>query len=176
MRIDGDEQAPAAGQHFVFGIQNLGHVDVAATANAHLARFDAQRLVEWDRLKVVHGDLRGQRDYVAQLIYLAHRVVKDGSDHASVDVARRARVAFAEAEAADEAVLLFVKGEFQTHAVGVIPPASEAVILLHLDVAGVVIVSRFLRHGSKVIKSQRTISPAQKPIAPQFGHSLISTA
>ena len=85
MRIDGDEQAPAAGQHFVFGIQNLGHVDVAATANAHLARFDAQRLVEWDRLKVVHGDLRGQRDYVAQLIYLAHRVVKDGSDHASVD-------------------------------------------------------------------------------------------
>ena len=35
--IDGDEQTPAAGEHLSFGVENFGHVDVPAAADAYLA-------------------------------------------------------------------------------------------------------------------------------------------
>lgn len=53
-------------------------------------------------------------------------------------MAGRAGKALAEAEAADEAFALFVIGEAQAHAVGVLCAAAEAMVLLQLDVAGIV--------------------------------------
>ncbi len=69
----------------------------------------------------------------------------------------RTGIAFAQAEAADEGFGLFVVGELETHAIGVIVAASEAVVFLHADVAGVVAVAcGFLRHRVKSIKPRRT--------------------
>jgi hypothetical protein len=55
-------------------------------------------------------------------------------------MAGRSGVALAEAEFADESLPWLVERELQTHAVGIVHAADEAVVLLHLDVARVVAV------------------------------------
>jgi hypothetical protein len=138
LRVDGDEGAFAAGQHFVFIVSNFSAVDVDAALNADFPALDVQRFVQGDGLKVFNGHLFGEGDYVAEFVYLAHGVIEDGGDDAAVAVAGRAGVALAEAELADEGLAGFVEGEFQPHAVGIVLAASEAVVFLQLDVAGVV--------------------------------------
>ena len=62
-------------------------------------------------------------------------------------MSRRAGVALAEPEPANETISLLVVEELQAHAVGVIPAAAEAVDFWQTDVASVVSgVVRFLRH------------------------------
>src|SRR5437588_11556200 len=62
-------------------------------------------------------------------------------------MSRRAGVALAEPEPANETISLLVVEELQAHAVGVIPAAAEAVAFWQTDVASVVSgVVRFLRH------------------------------
>ena len=73
-----------------------------------------------------------------ELVYLAHGVVEDAGDDAAVAMAGGSGVALAEAEAADEGLAFFVEDEFQVHAVGIIRAADEAIVLLHLDEAGIV--------------------------------------
>jgi len=111
---------------------------VGAAFCFNFVAFYAQRFVERDWLQVFDGHLAGQGDYVVELVYLAHGVVEDAGDDASVAMARGSGVAFAQAEAADEGLAGFVEGELEAHAVGVVHAADEAVVLLHFDVAGVV--------------------------------------
>ena len=75
---------------------------------------------------------------MVEFVDLAHGVVEDAGDDATVAVARRSSVALAEAEAADEGLAGFIEDEFEAHAFGIVHAADEAVVLLHLDVAGVV--------------------------------------
>ncbi|HEV2116051.1 MAG TPA: hypothetical protein VGR48_08515 [Terriglobales bacterium] len=64
------------------------------------------------------------------LVYLAHGLVQNGGDHASMGVARRSGVAPPQAKAADKPLPLLVEGESQAHAFGVVFAAGKAVILL----------------------------------------------
>ena len=84
-----------------------------------------------------------------QLVHFAHGIVEDASDNSAVGVAGRSSVTLAEAEVADESLLLFVQDELQAHAVGIVLSADEAVVFLHLHVAGVVaLVFRLRWHGA----------------------------
>ena len=48
--VDGDEDGAAAGEDFVFVVEDFGGVDVGASADFDFASFDAQRLVQRDGL------------------------------------------------------------------------------------------------------------------------------
>lgn len=93
-----------------------------------------------DWFQVFHRHFLGERDYVAQLVYLAHGIVEDAGDNASVAVAGRAGVAVAEVEFADEGAALFVEGEDQVHALGIVGTADEAGVAGEFEVFGVVAV------------------------------------
>ena len=107
-------------------------------ANFDFASLDEQGFVQGDRLEVLDRHLTREGDDVAQLVYLTHGVVENGGDDSSVTVARRTSVAFAESEAAGRQLAILVEGKFKSHAAWIVHAASEAVILLHADVAGVV--------------------------------------
>ena len=139
-RVDGDEDPAAAGQDFVFVVEDFGGVDVGASLLFYFAAFDPERLVQGNGLEIFDGHFAGEGDDVVELVDLAHGVVKDACDDAAVAVAWRSGVTLAEAEAADEGLALFVEDEFEAHAVGIVHAADEAVVLLHLHVAGVVAV------------------------------------
>src|ERR1035438_2752071 len=86
VRIDGDEQALTARQHFAFFVQDLGHVDMLPRLYFDLARFHPQGPIQRHRLEVVHGNLGSQRHHVTQLIHLAHGFIEDGGMMAPVAV------------------------------------------------------------------------------------------
>jgi len=94
--------------------------------------------VKRNGFQVFDGHLAGEGDDVMEFVDLAHGVVEDGGDDASVAVAGRSGVAFAEAEMADESLAFFVEDEFEAHAFGVIHAADEAVVFLELHVVGFV--------------------------------------
>jgi hypothetical protein len=127
--IYGDECSLTPGQNLVFLIKNFGHIDVLSSFNPDRERFDAQGLPQWHRTEVVHVDLRSESDHVAEFVYLAHGIVEDGSDDATVAMSGRSGVAFAQTEVAHEAFPRFVINKFQVHAVGIVHPAGKAVVL-----------------------------------------------
>ena len=94
-----------------------------------------------DWLQVFNCHFAGQGYYVMQLVYFTHGVVEDRGDDASVAVAWGSGVALAQAEAADEGLTRFVEDKLEAHSVGIVHAADEAVVLLHLDVAGIVALS-----------------------------------
>ena len=51
-RVDGDEDPAAAGQDFVFFVEDFCGVDVLASVDADFAAFDAERFVQRDGLEV----------------------------------------------------------------------------------------------------------------------------
>jgi len=57
--VDGDEDAFAAGQDFVFVVEDFGGVDVGATALFNFAAFDAEGFVEWNGLEIFDSHLAG---------------------------------------------------------------------------------------------------------------------
>jgi hypothetical protein len=128
--VDGDEDATAAGEDFIFVVEDFGGVDVGASALFYFAAFDAEGLVQRDGLEVFDRHLSCEGDDVVEFIYFAHGVVENAGDDAAVAVAGRSGVAVGEAEAADESLAGFVEDEFQAHAAGVVLAADEAVVLL----------------------------------------------
>ncbi len=145
--VDGDEDTAAAGQDFVFVVEDFGDVDVSASALFDFAAFDAERRIQRDGLEVFDGHFAGEGDDVMELIDLAHGVVEDAGDDAAVAVAGRSGVAFTEVETADEGLAGLVEDELEAHAVGIVHAADEAVVFLQLHVAGVVAV-RLAGHGN----------------------------
>ena len=75
---------------------------------------------------------------MTQLVYLAHGFIEDGGDYSSMGVAWRSGVTLAQAEAADETVLLFVIREVQVHALRIVFATAEAIVLLQAEVWGIV--------------------------------------
>ena len=112
-----------------------------------------------DGLEVFDRHLFSQRDHVAQLVYLAHGVVKDGSDDPAVAMAGRSGITLAETKAAYEGLALFVEREFQAHTVRIVLSAREAVVFLQLEVGGFVAMN-LAGHGGfyrgEAISTQRT--------------------
>lgn len=150
--IDGQESATAAGQHFTFLIQNLRAVDVPPSLDTNLSRLHLQRLVQRYWLQIIHRNLCGQRDYLAQLIYFAHCLIEHRGDDPAVAMSRRPGKLFPQAKTAYKAILLAIVDKFQTHAVSIVSAASKAIILLQLDVTGIVTLSvRLLRHSQNSI-------------------------
>jgi hypothetical protein len=148
--VDGDEDAAAAGEDFVIFVQDFGGVDVGTSALFDFAAFDTEGFVERNGLEIFDGHFAGESDDVVEFVDLAHGVVEDTGDDASVAVAGRSGIAFAEAEFADEGLTGFVKNEFEAHAIRIILAADEAVIFLQLEVAGVVALR--LRWHAKILK------------------------
>jgi hypothetical protein len=136
--VNRDEGSASGGQNFVLLIFYLGLVDVLSSFDADFAGFDAEWLVQWHGLAIVDGHLDGHGHYLADFVYLAHGFVEDGRDDATVAVSGRSGVALVEAETGDVAVELFVVGEAQAHAVGIVLSAGEAVVLLEADIDGAV--------------------------------------
>ena len=145
--IDGDEDAAAAGQDFAPFVQDFGGIDVGAAALFDFAAFDSERFVQRDGLEIFDGHFTGEGDDMMQLVDLAHGVVEDAGDDAAVAVAGWSGVATAQTEFADEGLTLFVKDELEAHTVGIVHAADEAVVLLHLHVAGVVALGLWFGHG-----------------------------
>jgi hypothetical protein len=145
--VDGDEDAAAAGEDFVFVVEDFGGVDVGASFLFYLAAFDAQRFVQRDGLEIFDGHFTGEGDDVMQLVDLAHRVVEDAGDDTAVAVPGWSGIAVAEAEFANEGLALSVQDELEAHAVGIVHAADEAIVLLHLHVAGVVALGLRFGHG-----------------------------
>src|SRR6202035_3887294 len=75
--IDGDEDAAAAGEDFIFVVEDFGGVDVSASALFYFAAFDAERFMKGNGLQIFDSHLSGEGDYVMQLVYFAHGVVED---------------------------------------------------------------------------------------------------
>lgn len=109
-----------------------------ASVDADFPAFDVQWLVQWDRLEVFHRHLFGQGYDVAEFVDLAHGVVENRGDDASMTVAGRAGVASAEIEVADEDVAIFIEREDKMHSVGVVGAAHEAGVGGKLEVFGFV--------------------------------------
>ena len=128
--IDGQESAAAAGQHFTFLIQNLCAVDVAPSPDTNLSRLNPQRLVQRHRLQIIHRNLRGQGDHLAQLVYFSHGFIKDGSDDPAMAMSRRTGIFLAQPKTAHETMSLPIVNELQTHAVDIVSAAGKAVVLL----------------------------------------------
>ena len=146
--VDGDEGTAAAGEDFIFFVEDFGGVDVLAAVDADFPALDAQRFVQRDGLEIFDGHLFGEGNDVVELVDLAHGIVEDAGDDAAVAVAGRSGVTLAEAEAADEGLAFFVEDEFEAHAVGIVLSADEAVVLLQFQVASFVAVDFGLaRHG-----------------------------
>ena len=160
--VDGDEGAAAAGEDFVFFVEDFGGVNVGSSADFDLAAFDAERLVQRDRLQIFDGHLASECDDMMELVYFAHGIVEDACDDAAMAVARRSGVTLPEAEVADEGLPLFVEEELKAHAFGIVLAADEAVVLLHLHEASVVAVGLGLRwHGGILTDEGKLFIPAR---------------
>ena len=57
--VDGDEDALATGEDFVFFVEDFGGVDVGASKFFYLAAFDAEGFVQRDRLEIFDGHFAG---------------------------------------------------------------------------------------------------------------------
>jgi hypothetical protein len=173
--VDGDERPATPGQYFPFFIGYFSHIDVLTPVHANALSFDAKRLMERHRLEIFHRHFFRERNHLVKLVHLAHRVIENGSDNAAVAVPRRTGVALAEAEAADEGLAFFVEREFQTHAIGIVLPAGEAVVLLHLGVFGVVAVNlagTLAGHAVHAPILSRTEAPPKTPASQEVANAV----
>src|SRR5437868_10298990 len=133
-RIDSDKQTATARQYLSLFVQDLRHIHVLAPAHRALASLDYQTLSERDELQIFHLHRLGDGDHRAQLIDLAHGLIEDGRDDASMGMPRRPLEAQRQTKAAERASARLVEVEFQVHALRIVGPASKTVILVDADV------------------------------------------
>ena len=93
--------------------------------HADFPAFDAEWLVQGDRLEIFDRHFPGERDHVVEFVDLAHGVVEDAGDDAAVAVAGRSGVALAEAETADEGLPFFVEMNFRRMPSGLFCPQTK---------------------------------------------------
>jgi len=138
LRVNGNEGTTAAGEDFPLLVRDFGHVNVPAPVDADFPALDPQRRVKRHGLDVFNGHFFGQGDDLTELVYLAHGIVENAGDDASVAVARRARIPVAQIEIANEAAVLFIEREDKAHPLGVIGSADEAGVARKFDCFSVV--------------------------------------
>src|SRR3974390_3097064 len=130
--IDFDEGACAGRQHLSFGIADFGGAEVFAAVDADLPALRHQLRRERNRADVVDLHGSGDGDDSAQLADLAHGLVEDGGDDASMRVHRRPLEAPRQHEVTDKTVVLFVQMELEVQAVLVFRATSETIIAVNV--------------------------------------------
>src|ERR1017187_2449861 len=84
--IDLDERSRAGGEHFPFGISDLGGAKMLSAVDANLPAFGDQRLGERYRPDVVDLHGCGDSNNVAQLADFPHGFIKNGGDDSAMRV------------------------------------------------------------------------------------------
>lgn len=128
-RVDGDERPDTPRQDFALAVADLRYVRVFAPLYALLPPGGSQELAQRHRFHIPDLHRAGKGQDVAKLVYLAHGLVKDGGDNSAVRVPRRPRVPARQFEMANGFPRIFIQRELQTHAMGIVMPAAEAVVL-----------------------------------------------
>lgn len=80
--------------------------------------------------EIFDGHPRCCCDDLVEFVQLAHRIIENGGDDSPVAVTRRAGVALAEPEMANEVAMFWFQREFQMHPVRIIFSTREAEVLL----------------------------------------------
>ena len=138
-----------AGEHSSILIEDFRHSGQSSSAFADLSRFHSQWLAQRHGSEIFDSHAGGRGNKIAQLVQLAHGVVKNGGNNSTMAVPRRAGVALSEPKMRDELPALTIERELQMHAMWIIFAAREAQVLLHRMLFAAVSSSRSLsRHKS----------------------------
>jgi hypothetical protein len=104
-RWNGDKDGGRRGQCLSRGISERGFDMVPAASGADVPRGKNERLSERDRAQVLDVESAGHGENPTGAIDLAHRLVEEGGDDASMRVTRRPGKARGEPKAADDVLL-----------------------------------------------------------------------
>ncbi len=136
--VDGDEEAFAAGEDGTVGVLQFGLVEEFAAWGAvglvgavEVTADEDERLVERCGAEVVDLHVAGHGEDVEGTVELAHGLVEEGGDDASVDVAGRAFVHAVEPDVSgggDGVGVGGIGGEGEMEALGIGGAAAEAVV------------------------------------------------
>src|ERR1035441_3056812 len=130
--IDLDERSRAGGEHFAFGVADLGSAKVFAAVDPDLPAFGDQRLGERHGPDVVDLHGCGDGNDVAQLADLAHGFVEDGGDDTAMRVRRWAFEAIRQREVTDKAKSRLFQVKIQLQAAVVVGAAPETHVAINL--------------------------------------------
>lgn len=136
MRIDDHEDAATAGENRSLVVEDLGSAVKSAAALADLTGFNAQRLMERNWPRIFDGHARGGCGEIAQFVQLAHSIVENGGNNSTMAVSGWASVALAQSKATAVMLSGRISVKLQMHAVGIVLPTGETVILLCGNVSG----------------------------------------
>jgi hypothetical protein len=96
------------------------------TVPAGQETFDEDLLVDADGLEELDRELGGDRAYITETGDLAHHLIEDGGDDATVQKSAAALEIGSDPEAADDALASFVAVKGKVHAAGIGVAAAEA--------------------------------------------------
>ena len=136
--IDRDEEAPALSQYLTFFIKDARHIHVLASTYRPLSSFSYQTLAQRHQLQKFHLHGLGNGDNRPQLVHLAHGLIEDGGNNASVRVSRRPLKAQRQPKAAPGSAARVIEPELHAHALGIVWTASETMVLGDARVFGIV--------------------------------------
>jgi hypothetical protein len=137
LRTDDHEDSTAAGEDGSILVANFGRMREASAALAEVLRPNFEGTMKRHRPEVFHGQARGGSRCVEEAVQLAHGLVENSRDHATVTVVRRSCVAPAQAKLAHELFAGFIQGKLEMHAVGIVAATPEAEVLLRRLVCAV---------------------------------------
>ena len=169
LRVDGDEDAFAAGQHLTFLVEDFGHVDVLTSVDSDFPALHGQWLFQRHGKQILDGHLLRHGNDIAQLVHFSHGVVENGGDNAAVAVAGRAGVTVGQIEVADESSSFAVQRELQVHAVGVVGTAGKAVVLRQLEIVSLVAVHLAGHWNDSSLENQDQMCPSPIYFSTQAG-------
>jgi hypothetical protein len=109
------------------GVGELRFGVVAAAVGVQVAGGEGERLAEGNGTEILDFEMAGHGEDAAGAVGLAHSLVEEGGDDASMGVTGRSGEAAGEAEVADD-VFVHVDEEFEAEAGGVVESAAEAVV------------------------------------------------
>src|SRR5580704_4466902 len=109
-------------------VANLSGVNMFTAVYLHLPAFHDKLRGQRNRPNVVDLHPASQGDHIAQLVDLAHSLVKDRGDDAAVGMPRRADKALLQPEVANKALALLVEDKLHPQPRFVAGAATEAVV------------------------------------------------
>jgi hypothetical protein len=136
MRINDHEEAAAAGENRSLVIEDLGSAAKSAAALANLSGFNPQWFMERDWPQILDAHASGGGGLIAQFVQLAHGIVKNGGDNSTMAVPGRPAVALPKSKTTAVMLSGRISVKLQVHAVGIVLPTREAIILLDGIVSG----------------------------------------
>lgn len=128
--IDGEELSAAAREHRSFGVAEFGTIVECTAVHPNDVAFDNKRLTERYGTQVIHFHVAGERNLSFELESLAHCLIENGRDDASVGVAGRSGKVTSDLKLADVTLAAVTKGEFEVQTIGIGGTASETDIAL----------------------------------------------